>query len=85
MASLQVEPKTIMTAISNLINRHFTSFHHEPDDPRQVEEERLENEEDGDPLVVGVVHRVVGHLAASAQALEVWRDVEGAVHPAIRF
>ena len=61
----------------------LTSLHHQPDDPGHVEEERLEDEEDGDPLVVGVVHRVFAHLAAGAEPLEVRRNVEGAVHPTV--
>ena len=43
----------------------------------------LEYEEDGDPLVVGVVDGRVGVGAARAVPLEVLGDVEGAVHPAV--
>jgi hypothetical protein len=60
-----------------------TTLHHEPDDPRKVEENRLKDEKDGHPLVVRVVHRVLLHLPARAQAFEVRRDVEGAVHPTV--
>ena len=43
----------------------------------------LEYEEDGDPLIVGVVDWRVGVGAARAVPLEVLGDVEGAVHPAV--
>ena len=43
----------------------------------------LEDKEDGDPLVVGVVDWRVGAGAARAVPLEVLGDVEGAVHPAV--
>ena len=43
----------------------------------------LEDEEYGDPLVVGVVDGGVGAGAARAVALKVLGDVEGAVHPAV--
>ncbi len=60
-----------------------TSFHHEPEHPRQVEEEGLHDEEDGHPLVVRVVDGRVLVGQAGAVAGERLRDVELAVHPAV--
>ena len=43
----------------------------------------LDNQEDGDPLVVGVVKRVPVMLPLGAGAFEGGRDVEVGVHPAV--
>ena len=63
----------------------LTSFRHEPNDPRQVEEKCLKNKKNCHPLVIGVVDRIVGLVFPVALARVVPWDIEGAIHPTVRF
>lgn len=63
----------------------LASFGHEPNDSWKVEQKCLKDEENGHPLIIWVVHRVVWLIFTSALALKVSWNIESAVHPTVRF